>query len=55
MVTDCPSVEAMIGEVKVMVIEDNATRKAFSFDSASGIKFPFDCVKSMAKFIFLTT
>ena len=40
-VTDCPSVEAMIGEVKVMVIEDTATRKAFSFDSASGIKFPF--------------
>ena len=31
----------MIGEVKVMVIEDTATRKAFSFDSASGIKFPF--------------
>ena len=40
-VTDFPSVEAMIGEVKVMVIEDTATRKAFSFDSASGIKFPF--------------
>ena len=41
MVTDCPSVEAMSGEVKVMVIEDAATRKAFSLDSASGIKFPF--------------
>ena len=41
MVTDCPSVEAMTEEVKVMVIEDTATRKAFSFDSASGIKFPF--------------
>ena len=40
-VTDFPSVEAMIGEVKVMVIKDTATRKAFSFDSASGIKFPF--------------
>ena len=40
-VTDCPSVEAMSGEVKVMVIEDAATRKAFSFDSASSIKFPF--------------
>ena len=33
--------EAMSGEVKVMVIEDAATRKAFSLDSASGIKFPF--------------
>ena len=40
-VTDFPSVEAMSGEVKVMVIERAATRKAFSFDSASGIKFPF--------------
>ena len=40
-VTDCPSVEAVIGEVKVMVTEDTATIKAFSFDSASGIKFPF--------------
>ena len=40
-VTDCPCVEAMGGEVKVMVTEDAATRKAFSFDSTSGIKFPF--------------
>ena len=41
MLTDCPSLDAMSGEVKVMVIEDAATRKAFSLDSASGIKFPF--------------
>ena len=41
MVTGCPSVEAMSGEVKVMVIEDAAARKAFNLDSASGIKFPF--------------
>ena len=41
MVTDRPSVEAMSWEVKVMVIEDAATRKTFSLDSASGIKFPF--------------
>ena len=40
-VTDCPSVEGMSGEVEVMVIEDAATRKAFSLDSARGIKFPF--------------
>ena len=31
----------MSGEVKVMVIEDAATRKAFRLDSATGIKFPF--------------
>ena len=40
-VTDCLSAEAMSGEVKVMVIEDASTRKQFSFDSASGVKFPF--------------
>jgi len=40
-VTDCLSAEAMSGEVKVMVIEDAATRKQFSFDSASAVKFPF--------------
>ena len=40
-VTDCLSTEAMSGEVKVMVIDDAATRKQFSFDSASGVKFPF--------------
>ena len=40
-VTDCLSTEAMSGEVKVMVIDHAATRKQFSFDSASGVKFPF--------------
>ena len=40
-VTDCPSVEPMSGKVKVIVIEDAATRKVFSFDSVSDIKFPF--------------
>lgn len=54
-VTDCPSVEAISGEVKVMIIKDAATRKAFNFDSASGIKFLLDCMKSIAKLIFLTT
>lgn len=54
-VTDCPSVEAISGEVKVMIIKDAATRKAFNFDSASGIKFVLDCMKSIAKLIFLTT
>ena len=31
----------MGGEVKVMVTEDASARKTFSFDSASGINFPF--------------
>ena len=39
-VTDCPSVEAMSEKKMAMVIEDAATRKAFRFDSASGLKFP---------------
>jgi len=39
-VADCLSAEAMSREVKVIVIADAATRKQFSFDSASGVKFP---------------
>ena len=37
--------EAMSGEVKVMVIEGAATRKGFSFDVANGTSFSFGLVE----------